>query len=236
MVGRSDRFFVKQFEEETHLSAYILLDASGSMGWSSRPDALPTKLWYARHLAAAFGLLLLRQGDRVGLAPFDTQVRGWLPPRGGPGHRGPLLRALGEVQPSGETTAGDPLREVALRLSRPGLVVLLSDLLMQDPEPTLRALRFLAHRGHEVVVLHIMDPGERTLTGAGRARLRDPETGASLQISIPELRTTYAEAVETAIRGWRAALHPHAIGYHIIDTEAPFGGALRALLAARRRR
>jgi uncharacterized protein (DUF58 family) len=236
MVGRSDRYFVKQFEEETHLSSYLLLDASGSMGWSSRPDALPTKLWFARHLAAAFGLLLLRQGDRVGLAPFDTRVRGWLPARGGPGHRGPLLRALGAVQASGETTAGDPLREVALRLPRPGLVVLLSDLLMQDPDATLRALWYLSHRGHEVVVLHLMDPEERTLSGSGRARLRDPETGASLRISIPDLKGSYAEAVEAAIRGWGAALRPRGIGYHVIDTSAPFAGALRTLLAARRRR
>jgi uncharacterized protein (DUF58 family) len=236
MVGRSDRFFVKQFEEETHLSAYLLLDASGSMGWTSRPGTLPTKLWVARHLAAAFGLLLLRQGDRVGVAPFDTRVRRWLPPRGGPGHRGPLLRALADLAPSGETTAGDPLREVALRLTRPGLVVLISDLLMQDEGPTLRALQFLAHRGHEVVVLHVMDPGERTLSGVGRARLRDPETGQSLRVSIPDLRADYEASVEAAIRAWRTSFRAQGIGYHLVDTEAPLGTSLRAMLEARRRR
>lgn len=229
LLGRADRWFVKQYHEETHLSAYLLLDSSASMGWSSRPGDLPTKAWYAGLLAAALGLLLLRQGDRVGLGVFDTEVRSWLPARGGRGQEARLLRRLAAVEAGGESEAGAPLRDAALRLRRPGLVLLLSDLLV-DEAPTLRALRFLSHRGHDVIVAHLMDPGERTLTGSGTRILRDPEKGDRLRVSVPEVRSAYAEAVEHSLRRWRESLRGMGAGHHLVDTSAPPGRALQALL------
>jgi uncharacterized protein (DUF58 family) len=232
LVGRSDRWFVKQFHEETHMSAVLLVDASASMGWSSRPGTLPTKAWYASLLAGVLGLLLLRQGDRVGLGVFDTEVRAWLPPRGGRGQEARLLRYLSELEPRGASAAGLPLREAALRLRRRGLVILLSDLLMEE-EPAVKALRYLAHRGHEVVVAHVMDPGERALAGSGTRLLRDPESGTRLQVSLPEVRSAYAEAVEEALRRWRGALRGMGAGHHLVDTSAPPGRTLRELLNRR---
>ncbi|MSR23318.1 MAG: DUF58 domain-containing protein, partial [Gemmatimonadetes bacterium] len=94
MYARSDRYYVKQFEEETNLRAHLVLDVSASMGWTSSPGTLPTKLWYGRTLTGALALLLLRQGDRVGLATFDDRIRGWVPSRGGRGQWIELVRRL----------------------------------------------------------------------------------------------------------------------------------------------
>jgi len=234
MFARSDRYYVKQFEEETSLRGHILLDVSASMGWSSRPGTLPTKLWYGRSLAAALALLLLRQGDRAGLALFDERIRGWLSSRGGRKQWTEFARLLDNPPASGTTDASSAIRQVALRLRRRGLVVLISDLLV-DPEETLRSLRYLRHRDHQVLVFHLFDPGERDLTGSGDARFRDPETGEDLVVDVSDVRTEYREAVDQAIAEWAAALRPSGIRYEVLDTSRPMGTALRAFLRKRAR-
>ncbi len=234
MYGRSDRYYVKQFEEETNLRAYILLDASASMAWSSRPDSLPTKLWYARQLAAAIALLLLRQNDAVGLRVFDEALRAHLPPRARQSHGREILATLARVEAHGETEAAAPLRDIAGRLRRRGLVILVSDLLV-DPEPTRLALRYLRHRGHEVMVLHLMDPGERELPALRDARFVDPESGEELPASVADLRADYRAAVEAAIDEWRTALAPHGMDYAVVDTGEPMLHALRRYLRTRER-
>lgn len=234
MYGRSDRFYVKQFEEETNLRANLLLDVSSSMGWSSKPDTLPTKLWYARHLAASLALILLRQGDRVGLATFDDEIRGRLPARGGRRQWREIARRLAGVEARGGTSAESALRDIAIRLHRRGLVILFSDLLV-DPGPTRTALRFLRHRGHEVLVFHLMDPGERELPPTGDARYFDPETDEELEVSVADLRTEYRTAVQEAIDEWERALRPHGIEYLVLDTDKPLSTALRQYLRKRER-
>lgn len=235
MVARSDRFFVKQYEEDTHMGAYVLLDVSASMAWSSRPGRLPTKLWYGQMLAASLGLLLLHQGDRVGFGPFDVEVHDWLPARGGRRHQAEFLRRVASIRAGGETAAAGALRDAALRLRRPGTVILISDLLL-DPEQTAHAARYLAHRGHQVVVAHLLDPGERELVGTGTHRFRDPETGTELRVSVPEIRHAYREAVDAAVKEWRRALRPSGVDYILVDTGSAFAPALRKLLRSRARR
>ncbi len=234
MYGRSDRYYVKQFEEETNLRAYLLMDASGSMGWTSRPGVLPSKLWYARQLAASLSLLLLRQGDAVGLVAFDDRVRARHEPRARPSQWPSLLATLQALDAGRETEASGALREVAVRLRRRGLVVLLSDLLV-DPEPTRTALRFLRHRGHEVLVFHIMDPGERELPSVRDARFLDPETNEELPISVADLRAEYRTAVAEAVEEWRAALAPEGMDYIVVETDQPMVHALRRYLRKRER-
>src|SRR5688572_6011163 len=116
MFGRSDRFYVKQFEEETNLRAYILMDVSASMGWSSTPGVLPTKLWYAKHLAASLALILLRQGDAVGFTTFHDRIGVRVAPRGGHRQWHDLVRRLAPVEAEGGTAAQTALRELATRL------------------------------------------------------------------------------------------------------------------------
>jgi len=232
MYGRSDRFYVKQFEEETNLRANLLVDVSSSMGWSSRPNELPTKLWYAKHLAASLALVLLRQGDRVGLSTFDDQVRSHLPSRGGRRQWRELARRLARVDAGGGTSAHAALREIATRLRRRGLVVLFSDLLV-EMETTRTALRFLRHRGHEVLVFHILDPGERELPPTGDARFYDPETDEELEVSVADLRAEYRTAVQDAISEWERALIPNGIDYVVVDTDRPLALAFREYLRMR---
>jgi uncharacterized protein (DUF58 family) len=234
MFARSDRLYVKQFEEETNLRAFLLLDVSASMEWSSRPDRLPTKLWYARLLAASLALLLLRQGDRAGLVAFDDEIREWLPDRGGRRQWGELVRRIEGLQAHGTTDPSSALRTVALRLRRRGLVLVLSDLLTEG-EAMVRTLRFLRHRQHQVMVFHLLDPGERELDGSGEVRFRDPETGDELRVDVPELRQDYREAVDRAVEAWRRALGPHGIEYHLVDTSLPLSRVLRTALDKRTR-
>ncbi len=233
MYGRSDRYYVKQFEAETNLRAYLLVDASASMGWSSLKE-LPSKLWYARQLAASLALVLSRQGDAVGLAAFDTRLRAYLEPRAGRRQWREVVRTLTGVEAAGRTEADSVLREVAARLRRRGLVILLSDLLV-EPGETVRALKFLRHRGHEVLVFHLVDPGERELPGLPDARFVDPETGEEFPVATADLRGEYRAAVAEAFEEWRRELRADDIDYHLVDTSAPMARALRAYLHLRER-
>lgn len=234
MLGRSGRLFVKQFEEETNLRAYLLLDLSASMGWSSRPGNLPGKDWFARQLAAALALLLLRQGDSVGLITFQERILDRLAARGGSTQWPELIRRLEAQRAGGDTHAAPAIRDVALRLRRKGLVILLSDLVV-EPEETLRALRFLRHRGHHVLVFQVLDPGELDLAGGGETLLRDPESGEELRVRVQDHREAYRQAMEGSIQEWHRELRKSGMDHHLVLSDAPFSSALRSCLSKRSR-
>ncbi len=234
MYGRSDRFFVKQFEEETNLRAYLLLDVSASMGWSSREGDLPSKLWYAQHLAAAIALILLRQGDTVGVSAFHEEVVDRVHPRGGRRQWYEVVRRIENLEAAGTTHPHNALRDVAARLRRRGLVILLSDLLV-EPEETMTALHFLRHRGHEVLVFHLLDPGERELPPAADARFYDPETDEELLVNAADVRAEYRDAVQDALKEWERGLRSQGVDYQIVHTDQPLSVALRGYLRKRER-
>jgi uncharacterized protein (DUF58 family) len=227
MLARSDRLFVKQFEEETNLRAMLLVDVSRSMAWRGAAGRL-TKRSYADRLAAALGLVLLRQRDATGLITFDENVRQVVPARVRAGQWTRLVRALLDTPDGHGTAAEAALGRMTSLLTRRGLVVLLSDLLV-DRTLVLTALRYLRHRGHQVIVLHIMDPGEVELAGPPEVRFRDPESNASLVVRPRELAGAYRDAVVGEVAAWRAACRRHRITYHRVTTDTPFGVALRLL-------
>ena len=234
ILGRNDRLYVKQFEEETNLRAMVVLDASQSMAWTGDAETLLPKLDYARRLVAALSLILLRQRDATGLITFDDDVRSITPPRARTAHWHQLLGVLSGLR-AGEGTAAEPaLRRVVELLRRRGLVVFVSDLLL-DRELALTALRFLRHRGHQVLVLHVMDPGEVTLRGPAEARFEDPETRAAVVLRPRDWAAAYEETVAGVVSEWRAACRRHGIAYHRVLTSAPFGDVLREALALPRR-
>jgi uncharacterized protein (DUF58 family) len=227
ILARSDRLFVKQFEEETNLRAMILVDASRSMAWRGAPERL-TKRAYADRLAAALALILLRQRDATGLVTFDEEVRQVIPARVKAGQWSRFVRGLLDTPDGSGTAANAALQRLTALLARRGLVVLLSDLLF-DRELALAALRYLRHRGHQVIVFHLMDPAEVELTGPPEVRFTDPESPASVVVRPRELARAYAETVQREVAAWRTACRRHGIAYHHVQTDLPFGMALRLL-------
>lgn len=233
VLARSDRLSVKQFEAETNLRSMLVLDISSSMDWSGSEGRL-TKLAYAQRLVAALALVLLRQRDATGLIAFDDEVRAVVPARARAQQRWLLLRALAGLVPGRRTAAEPALRRVTDLLRRRGLVIFVSDLLL-DRELALLALQYLRHRGHQVMVFHVMDPAELVLEGPPEARFEDPESGSGVVVRPREFRTAYAETVRRAIDAWRASCRRGGIFYHHVTTDTPFGHVLRRAAARRSR-
>src|ERR1043166_9572987 len=229
LLARSDRLYVKQFEEETNLRAMLVLDASRSMDWSGAPESRLTKGAYAARLVAALALVLLRQRDATGLLTFDDAVRTLVPPRARHTQWHLLLRELQHGEPGRGTAAESALARVVEMLRRRGLVVFISDLLF-DPPLALRALRFLRHRGHQVLVLHVMDPGEVELRVPAEARFEDPGAGDAVVLRPADWAEAYARTVRAAVAEWRAACRRRGIAYERVTTDTPFGLALRQAL------
>lgn len=234
IAARADRWVVKQFEEETNLRATLVLDVSPSMAWRGAATRL-TKLAYAERLTAALALLLLRQRDAVGLVCFDDRVRTVVSPRARMTQWRRVVGALERVRDghgAKRSEAAGALQQAARIVRRPGLVVLISDLLT-DQEPVDRAVRSLRASGHDVVALHIMDPVERELPATGDALFVDPESGLAVPAAVAEVRDAYRATVSAALAEWRAGLARSGARYETVMTDAPFGAPLRRAFAAR---
>lgn len=234
VLGKRDRLYVKQYEEETNLRATVVLDVSRSMGWVGDAEKTLTKFDYATRLAAAIALILVRQRDATGLIAYDETVRAVVPPRARHGQWPLLTRTIAELKPSGRTAAELALPRVVELLKRRGMVILISDLLV-DRERSLQAMRYLRHRGHQVTVFHVMDPAEQDLQGPAEARYVDPETGDSVVASAADLRRAYRTTVAGVVAAWRRACRMGGIAYHHVLTDMPFGHALRRSADARAR-
>lgn len=231
VFGRSDRFYVRESEEETNLRAMLVLDVSASMAW--RGEGPVSKLDYARIVGAALGHLLLGQQDAVGLAAIADSLILYHPPRGGPGQRARLMEALSALEAAGETHPEEPFRELADRLPRRGVLLLISDLL-GPTERFLPGLRYFRHRKHEVVVLHVLDPAERTLAGLeGAPSVVDAETGRMLRAPA-ELAGGYRKALEELEAAYRRQAHDRGFDYVPLSTDEPVGRALGRYLEGRR--
>jgi uncharacterized protein (DUF58 family) len=201
IAGRADRWVVKQFEEETNARAMLVLDVSASMQWTGDPARL-TKLAYAERLASAMALLLLRQRDAVGLVRFDATLRDVVPPRS---QRGQWRRLMApSVSPAAAMSRTSPRRWHAAGklVRRPGFVVLLSDLLT-DPASAGRRGAHAARPGHEVLVLHIMDPAERDFPEGGEALTATPSPGTRCRPAPATCAATYRTTVQEALADWR---------------------------------
>ena len=240
IVARADRWMVKQYEEETNLRASIVLDVSRSMAWSGAamrggeagPHPALTKLAYAERLAAALALLLLRQRDAVGLVRFDDRVRTAIPPRARTGQWRRLVAALDDPGTGRASSAPVALEQAARLINRRGLIVLISDLLMDIPGVQ-QAIRGLRAGGHDVTVLHLMDPAERDLPEGGEALFVDPETQLEVPASIADVRAAYRKTVDDVVEEWRSMLAALGAGYELVFTDSPFGVPLRRAFIAR---
>ena len=231
LLARTDRLHVKQFEEDTNLRAMLVVDASASMGWRGASDRL-TKLDYATRLTAALALVLLRQRDATGLITFDAAVRDVIPPRARRGHWHLLAATLQRLTVGSTTAPSGALQQVVAALRHRGLVIFCSDLLV-DPELTLKALRFLRYRGHQVVVLHLADPAELELDPGDEMRFHDPESGHAVTVAPSDWAGAYRAAVRRAVSEWGTACRAAGMQYAMVPTTTPFGVALGQALRPR---
>jgi uncharacterized protein (DUF58 family) len=231
VYAKSDKHFVKKFEEETNLECHILLDVSRSMGYTSGPV---TKLQYGSYLAAALAYLMNRQRDAVGLIAFDERIVEMLPARARPGHLTALLVTLDRLQLGEKTNVAKPLRDVAEALRKRGLVVVISDLL-DDAERVIEGLKHFRYRGTEVMVFQVLDPAELRFPFERAARFRDSETADEVLAVPAAVREQYLQAVTGLQERYRRELQLNGIDFITLDTSLPLDTALMSYLLTRRR-
>jgi len=231
LFARSDRYYVKEFEDETNTSLSILLDVSASMNYSSNGI---TKREYASYLAASMAYLVIRQRDAAGITFFDDKIIEHIPPRSTTGHLHTILQHLKTVGPGARTEVGKPLHELAERHRKRGFVILISDLL-DDAEAIVNGLRHFRFQGHEVIVFHIMDPAELSFDFSDLVEFEDMETGEKLVVASESSRDLYLENLER----YKATLVRECgllgVDYALLPTNRPLDFALFQYLAARAR-
>jgi uncharacterized protein (DUF58 family) len=232
VLGRTDRLYVKQFEEETNLRAQILLDVSGSMGY--RHGAGPTKLEYASYLTAVLAYLMTRQQDAVGLTAFDTEFRLDMPARSSPRHFNEMMRQLEGLRPGRQTGVAAVLNRLAERFKRRGLIILISDLL-DDVDGVDRALHHFRHRKHEVIVFHVLDKAELEFPFRDTATFIDMETGERIQADPAYVREDYRRQIAAFTGRYRQICAGGQIDYVLTDTSVPYDHMLSRFLVARAR-
>ena len=231
VYARTDRHFVKKFEEETNLECYLLLDISRSMGYAS---GAVTKLQYGSYLAGALAYLMTRQRDAVGLIAFDDKIVTMLRPSARSGHLTSLLVTLDRLPLGARTDVAKPLRDLAEAVRKRGLVVLISDLL-DDIDRVLSGLKHFRYRGSEVIVFHVLDPAELNFPFDQTARFRDMETLDEV-VAVPEVvRSRYLSALADLQERYRRELRLAGIDYVVLDTSVPLETALMPYLMTRRR-
>jgi len=233
VYARSDRHYVKKFEEETNLECHLLLDVSASMGY--RGGAPMSKVAYGSVLAASLAYLMSRQRDATGLIQFDDKIGARLPASARPGHLHALLLALDRVTTGARSNLGRPLHQLADALSKRSLVVLISDLL-DDPEAVVTGLKHLRFRGTDVIVFQVLDPHEIHFPFRGASRFTDVETADVVTADASRVRDAYVAAIDGLRAGYEKALRSHGIDFLMLDTSKPLDVALLAYLDARSRR
>jgi uncharacterized protein (DUF58 family) len=229
VYAKTDRFVVREYEEETNLRAYLVLDASGSMAYKT---GRISKLEYAGMLAASLSYLLLHQKDSAGIITFSDRINTYVPPRSAPAHLNVLLRQLSALQSGGDTNIASTFHQLAERVKRRGLVVIMSDL-WDEPQAVLTALRHFRHKRHEVIVFHIQDPNEREFGFRTPMVLKDLETGRELTIDPRVLREQYQKDFDGFFRQFEQGCREARIDYHRITTDMPFDKALFSYLERR---
>ena len=233
VFGRRDRYYLKQYEEETSFACQLLLDTSESMTYRS-PGAAMSKLDYARHVAAAITWLVLQQQDAVGLSLFDSELRMSIPPSGQPSQLGRVLSALETAETGGETELGPVLHEIAGRIPARGLVIVISDL-FDDPESIFTGLKHFRFRRHDVSVLQVVDPAEQDFPFAEPTLFHGLE-GTGDQMTDPRsLARSYRQHFEAFLQEVRGNCRDQAMQYQLLRTDQPLDLALSTFLSWRRR-
>ncbi len=230
--ARSDRYYIREFDDETNLDATIILDASASMAFGT---AAMTKWQYAGTLAACLAYVLQRQQDRIGLVVADEKLRFEHEHRNTRGHLAQVIGELEREQPSRKTSLAPVLHTTAAKLKRRGMVILISDLL-DDADDIIDALRRLQFNGHDVLVFQTLDRAELEFTFKGPALFEDPESQLQIKTMSEDVRTEYLARLHAFLDQYAQILGKTNITYTLVDTSQPLDAALLAFLQSPRRK
>lgn len=235
LFGKTDRLYIREYEEETNLRCTILLDSSGSMGYQgSRTHGL-SKHDYAVRLAACLTYLMLQQQDSVGLLSFDTKIRRYIPPRARPRHMQVIMEELQSQTPGSETELGPVFQKVVARIARRGLVIILSDL-FGDVDQLMKSLAHFRHANHEIIVFQIWDPDELDFPFRQWTQFESLETAGVRHLVDPaQIRRAYLERLAEFREQLTNGCNRHRINLVPMSTDQPFSDALATYLGMRRK-
>ena len=232
VYGRSDRFYVKNYEGDTNTQVYLLLDTSRSMSYGSHEVS---KLDYARYLLAALAYLSVRQNDAVGFVAFDSKIREFIPPRTRQAQLLAMLHQLERLELGSDTDIKTALEALSRLIRRRSLVVLISDF-YQDPSELAKVFRFFHHRGNDVLAFHILDPMELEMPLEGISTLEDLETGQQVPYVSESSRVGYLEELQAHISELQKECRNAQIDYVLMNSSLPLDKALLQYLSVRTRR
>lgn len=235
MLARTEKYFVKRFEMESNMNVVCLLDVSGSMGYAPEDTSRLTKLEFGCYLAVSLCYLVNRQQDRAGLVTFDRDIRDFVPPRQGQRHLHSVLAKLEELRGRGETDLTRILKTVSQRLTRRGIVLLISDCYGEHDE-IVEGVRHLVVRGQDVVVIHLLDHDEVTFPFQALTSFRDLESGVQLMTDPLRQRARYLERLAEFRESIKSGCFASGADYWFVDTVDPIELVLRDYLLYRRQR
>lgn len=260
ILGKTDRYYIKRYEEETNLKSYLLLDISRSMNFKSddisglnikkkgffrklisgsevQPgqshDSL-TKLEYASHLAASLAYLMLLQRDAISLTTYDTKIRSYIPPHSTKANLQLILKELSNVESVNETGTAKCLNEIADKVKRRGLVIVFSDLFDEQSE-VINALKHFRYDKNEVIIFQILDPIELTFLEGNPVTLKDMETNEEIFSQPVSMQKAYQESVQEFINKYKTECRKNNIDFITLSTSTPFDTALLNYLNKRKK-
>jgi uncharacterized protein (DUF58 family) len=231
LYGKTDRYYVKQYEEETNLKVYILLDISRSMKYTSKTVS---KLDYASYLSAALSYLMLNQRDGTGLILFDEKIQTFIPPRSTSSHLNTILKHLEKPKLGSDTEIGSVLHEMAERIKKRGLIILISDL-MDDQESVLSGLKHFRHNKQEVILFHILDRKEVDFDFNARTRFKDMESGSLLTTEPWQIKSSYKKRIQLLQHEYKKQCRKQLIDYVPLFTDQSLDIALNSYLNKRQK-
>jgi uncharacterized protein (DUF58 family) len=229
VYAKTNRYYIKRYEEETNLKAYLLIDHSASMGFAGDSTS---KLEYAKALTSALAYLMISQQDAVGLLSFTDKISQYIPPRSMNSYLNQIFAGLYNLQAEEKTNTAEVLHNLAERIKKRGLIILISDLL-DDPEKILSGLQHFRHHKHEIILFHLQDQQELDFNFKNETEFIDSETGEKITVNPWQIRKDYQRALHQNQQMLKTRCHQSQIDYYPINTNTPFDEALLQFLIKR---
>ena len=230
LFGKTDRYYIKEYEEETNLRSYIILDTSKSMNFS---NASISKLDYGSLIASSLSYLMLKQRDAVSLTLFDEKIKDFIPPKSNPNHINLIFSKLDKIISGNNTNISTILHELALKLKQRGLIILISDLL-DNPKEILSGLKHFLYNKHEIIVFHLFNPKELNLDFSSRIKFKDLETGKEITTDPWLIKSDYEALTNEFQNYYKKEMGNNKIDYIQLSTEQSLGFALNKYLRKRK--